>query len=115
MSTEKPVTTATLAAALKHGHANGQSANALAIGLGTTPRAIRSMVDELIEAGTPVCAHPSTGYYIAETAEEIKETCEFLRSRALHGLAKAKQLRDAFVRASGIDPIQELEEQGAFA
>lgn len=116
MSTDKAVTTAALAKVLKRGHANGQNANTLAFLLDTTPRAIRTLVDELIEAGTPVCAHPSKGYYIAETQEEVDETADFLKSRALHGLKKASQLRAAFTGAVDSDSIfNQLEQEGAFA
>jgi len=78
-----------------------------------TPRAIRNLVDELIEEGTAVCAHPKTGYYIAETEAEVDATYNFLRNRALHGLKKASQLRNAFFNG-GANPIQQLEDQGAF-
>lgn len=70
MSTEKAVTTAALKAALKLGAGNGQDVKSLAFVLGTTERAVRRLVDELIEAGTPVCAHPKAGYYIAVTFEK---------------------------------------------
>ena len=112
MSTEKAVTTAALAAVLKRGHAQGESAGSLAFQIGTTERAIRTLVDELIEAGTPVCAHPSTGYYIAETQEEIDEVAEFLRSRGLHSLKKASQLRAAFASTPFVDPVAQLQEEG---
>lgn len=105
------VTTATLKAVLKSGATNGQSVETLAFLLDTTPRAVRKLSGELIEEGTPVCSHPKTGYYLASTWEEIDATAEFLRSRGLSSLAKAKQLRDAF--AGVMQPQQSIEESGA--
>ena len=113
MSTEKAVTTAALKAALKSGAANGQDVKSLAFLLDTTERGIRKLTDELIEEGTPVCAHPKTGYYIAATWEEVEVTYSWLRGRGLHTLHKASQLRAAF-NPGGIDPIQQLEDEGAF-
>jgi hypothetical protein len=72
------------------------------------------LTDELIEEGTPVCAHPTTGYYIAATREEVDSTYDWLRSRGLHSLKKASQLRAAF-HDGGVDPIDQLEQSGAFA
>ena len=112
--TEKSVTTTALKAALKSGAANGQDVKSLAFLLDTTERAIRKLAEELIEEGTPVCAHPKTGYYIAATQAEVDSTYDWLRSRAMHSLKKASQLRAAF-NPSGIDPIQQLEDEGAFA
>lgn len=113
MSTEKAVTTASLKRVLKSGAANGQSVNTLAFLLDTTDRAVRKLADELIEEGTPVCAHPATGYYIAATREEVEATYDWLRSRGLHSLKKASQLRAAFVDG-GENPIDQLEKEGAF-
>lgn len=109
----KAVTTTSLRRVLKSGAANGQSVATLAFLLDTTERAVRRLTDELIEEGVPVCAHPSTGYYIAVTPEEVQGTYDFLRARALHGLAKASQLRSAFTRYYGADlgdddPLPEL-------
>lgn len=97
MTTEKAVTPAALHAALKPGAKNGQDVRSLAFVVGTSERAIRNLVDELIEEGVPVCAHPKTGYYIAETLDEAKAVHDFLRSRGLHSLAKAKKVLDAFM------------------
>lgn len=114
MSTEKTVTTAALKRVLKSGAANGQSVETLAFMLDTTPRAVRKLTDELIEEGVCVCAHPSTGYYIAATREEAQATYDFLRGRGLHSLKKASQLLAAF-NSDGVDPIQQLEDEGVFA
>ena len=113
MSTEKTVNTAALKRVLKIGGANGQSVNTLAYLLDTTPRAIRHLTDELIGEGVPVCAHPKTGYFIAGTREEVDSTYDWLRSRGLHSLKRASQLRAAF-NDGGVDPMQQLEDEGAF-
>lgn len=96
MSTEKAVNTVALARVLKHGAGNGQSVETLAFLLDTTERAIRKLAEELIDEGVPVCAHPATGYYIAQTRDEVDATSDWLRSRGLHTLAKASKLRAAF-------------------
>ena len=114
MSTEKTVNTAALKRVLKLGAANGQSVQTLHFLLDTTERAVRKLVDELIDEGVPVCAHPAHGYYIAETWEEVEATYDWLRSRGLHSLAKASKLRAAFTDR-GADPMSQLEEEGAFA
>lgn len=113
MSTEKSVTTAALKVALKIGKANGKSVETLAFELDTTERGVRRLVDDLIDEGTPVCAHPTTGYYIAATWEEVEATYSWLRSRGLHSLSKASKLRAAF-NLEGANLIQQLEEAGAF-
>lgn len=114
MSTEKAVNTAALARVLKRGSLNGQSVHTLAFLLDTTERAIRKLADELIDEGVPVCAHPTTGYYIAQTFEEVEATYDWLRSRGLHSLSKASKLRAAF-NDQGVAPMDQLEESGAFA
>lgn len=110
------VTTGALKAALKLGAANGQSVQTLVFLLDTTERSVRRLVDELIEEGTPVCAHPPTGYYIAQTWAEVEATYSWLRSRGLHSLKKASQLRAAFHDdGDGSDPIQQLKDEGVLA
>lgn len=113
MTNEKAVTTDALKAALKTGAANGQDANSLAFLLDTTPRAIRNLVSELRKENVAVCAHPKTGYFIAQTQAEVDSVAEWLHSRAMHSLVEEKNLRNAW-NGSGIDPIQQLEESGAF-
>lgn len=113
MSTEKAVTTESLRRVLLRGHTNGRSVETLAFMLDTTPRAVRKLREELVEEGVPVCAHPRDGYYIAATWEEVEATYDWLRSRGLHTLSLASKLRAAF-NPDGVDPIQQLEEAGAF-
>lgn len=75
------------------GKRNGIGVRDLAYHLRTTERHVRSLVTALREDGVAVCGHPSTGYYIAETPEELEECCQFLRSRALHSLGLEARLR----------------------
>lgn len=109
---ELPVTQDALYRHLKRGQINGQSASSLAFLVGTEERAIRTLVDDLIGAGIPVCAHPKTGYYIAETAAEVEGVCQWLHGRAVHSLGKISKLRTAFARFTGTDgadePLPEL-------
>lgn len=75
------------------GRVKGVSAVALAECLDTYSRNVRSLVTELRLDGIAICGTPETGYYIAETAEELEDTCHFLRSRALHSLQLEACLR----------------------
>jgi len=74
------------------GKANGISAVDLAQAASTTARHVRDAVTELRMRGIAVCGRPETGYFLAVTAEELEETCKFLRSRALSSLALEAQL-----------------------
>lgn len=84
-----------LAVLARHvGRVNGISVHALAAQLDTTERHVRSLVSELRLAGHAVCGHPRDGYYIAANAEEMEETCQFLRNRAMHSLQIESRLRN---------------------
>jgi hypothetical protein len=56
-------------------------------------RVVRKAVTELHLEGHAICAHPSSGYFMAETAEELEHTCNFLHSRAMSSLKAESQLR----------------------
>jgi hypothetical protein len=78
------------------GRARGVSAAFLAGALGlpfSAVREVRWLITELREDGVAVCGHPASGYFIAETKEELEETCAFLRARAMHSLALESKLR----------------------
>jgi biotin operon repressor len=75
------------------GKERGIGAEDLARQLCISERMLRSLVSEAREAGTAISATPETGYYIVQTADELEECCEFLRSRALHSLRMEAQLR----------------------
>lgn len=82
------------AALARHiGSRNGIRADHLAAELGCTERKLRDFISELREEGVAVCGHPSTGYYIAATADELESTCQFLRARAMHSLVLESRLR----------------------
>lgn len=75
------------------GRARGITGRALAQAVRAPEREVRHAITELREAGEPICAHPGTGYFLAQTAEELDMACAFLRSRALHSLALESKLR----------------------
>jgi hypothetical protein len=57
-------------------------------------RRVRRMVADLRgEDGIAICAHPRDGYYLAATAEELDECCQFLRARAMHSLTLEARLK----------------------
>lgn len=68
------------------GASNGVTAEQMALSLDIPKRHVRTLVTELREDGIAVCGHPRTGYFIAANDEEIRETCKFLRDRALTSL-----------------------------
>lgn len=75
------------------GAEQGITASALAHQCGVPERAIRKMVSELREEGTAICAHPSTGYFIPITPEELQQSCEFLEHRALKSLLLMSRMK----------------------
>lgn len=91
----------TLLAALRQhiGRRHGVTATALCREvLGSTPtsadeRRLRELVVELRRAGHHVCAHPRDGYFLADTAEELQETCAFLHSRAMASLEQESAMK----------------------
>jgi DNA-binding GntR family transcriptional regulator len=75
------------------GKDNGIHVRQLVIATGLSERDIRSAVSKLREEGVAVVATPESGYYIAETSDELAECCRFLRSRAMHTLHIEARLR----------------------
>ncbi len=75
------------------GRERGISAAAVAAELGVAERLVRDLITELRMDGIAVCGHPSSGYFIARTDDELEETCAFLRSRAMHSLVLEARLR----------------------
>lgn len=86
----------------KHqGKANGITAKDLVAEINasgrakTAPRLLRRAIEKLRSEGHHVCAHPSTGYYLAVTQKEIDETITYLHGRAmcsLHQIAAMKRV-----------------------
>jgi biotin operon repressor len=71
----------------KHiGRSNGVSADEIGRALDLEPRQVRKLISQLRAEGIAVCAHPTTGYYIADDPDDVLRTCEFLRKRAMHSL-----------------------------
>lgn len=58
-----------------------------------TDRDIRQAVLDLRMAGHHICAHPRSGYYMAENAADLHETEAFLRTRALASLQQVAAMR----------------------
>lgn len=56
-------------------------------------RKVRQIVTELRMEGAHICGHPSSGYYMAETPEELEHTLQFLRSRAISSLTLESRMR----------------------
>lgn len=75
------------------GREKGITARRLCARLDVTERQVRSLISEARESGHAICGHPRDGYYIAATAEELEETCQFLRNRAMHSLTLESRLR----------------------
>lgn len=75
------------------GAEKGISSDALAARLSTNTRVVRDLVTELRMDGIAVCGHPSNGYFIAATRDELEHTCKFLRSRAMSSLMLEAKLR----------------------
>lgn len=80
------------------GAANGCSVRQLARAVfgdaGDGPqRYVRQLIVELREAGEHVCAHPSTGYFIAETEDELDATCTYLYRRSMTSLQQIAAMK----------------------
>lgn len=76
------------------GRGSGIAVKVLATQLDITERQVRELVSDLRMSGHAICGHPRDGYYIAETAAEMEETCQFLRNRAMHSLTLESRLRN---------------------
>lgn len=87
--------TALLNALARHqGAAQGIGAKALAAELGVPPRQLRKLISRCRdEDGVAICGHPSTGYYMACTPDELAASCAFLEHRALHSLRLLSRMK----------------------
>lgn len=77
-----------------HGAANGIGVRALALKAMVSERAVRSAVTELRMQGIALAGHPETGYFIANSADELEPTLDFIRSRAMTSLQLEARLRN---------------------
>ena len=75
------------------GRANGIGEKALVLATGLTGRAIRSCIEQLRLEGRGICGKPNTGYFMAATAEELNETCEWMRSRGIKSLKQVSAMQ----------------------
>ena len=92
------ITVDTVLSALGRGKASGLTANELVYAITGQPgagleRQLRQVIEALRMAGHPVCGIPTDGYYLAATAEELNETCEFLYSRSVGTLKKVTAMK----------------------
>jgi biotin operon repressor len=94
-TTTAPATPDQLLFVLSHhiGKGNGIGVKQLAERFGVPERQVRKLISALRDRGQAICGTPQHGYYIASDAEELQETCEFLRSRAMHSLGLESKLR----------------------
>lgn len=56
-------------------------------------RQVRDLVVKLRLDGHHICAHPSLGYYMAATPEELDACCKFLFERAVTSLAQVAAMK----------------------
>lgn len=56
-------------------------------------RRMRHLVTELRLEGYHVCAHPSSGYFMASTGEELDRCCAFLYDRAMASLQQIAAMK----------------------
>jgi len=90
-----------LAALREHiGHRRGITADTLVFRItgdqypnAAAERKLRRIVTALRLRGYHVCAHPSTGYYMAENEAELNATCEYLYDRAMASLTQISRMK----------------------
>lgn len=86
--------TALLNAMARHqGKESGICARDLAAELGVPMRQLRKLISAAREEGFAICGLPSTGYYMAQTPDELLQSCAFLEHRAMHSLRKLSQMK----------------------
>lgn len=87
--------TALLNALARHqGADKGISAKALVLELNVPARQLRRLISRCRdEDGVAICGHPTTGYYMAVTPEELQQSCAFLEHRALHSLRLLSRMK----------------------
>jgi hypothetical protein len=56
-------------------------------------RRVRQVVAELRMQGKRICAHPASGYFMAEIEGELNDTCEFLYERAMTSLVQISRMK----------------------
>jgi len=81
----------------------GITVRQVAAAAGVSERKVREVIQHLRGEGYQICGHPSTGYYMATTDEELNRTCEFLHARAMTSLQQ--------IAAMKRKPVPELRQQ----
>lgn len=76
------------------GRERGISVAELAVKAGISERQVRTLVSQLRREGTAICAKPKTGYFLAVTPDELRESCAFLHSRAMTSLLLASRIQN---------------------
>lgn len=89
------VTASQMLSTLSHhiGKGNGIGVKQLAQIHAIPERQVRHLISALRDDGQAICGTPADGYFVAATPEELQDTCEFLRSRAMHSLGLEAKLR----------------------
>jgi hypothetical protein len=64
-------------------------------------RKLRTQVAQLRLLGKPIAAHPSKGYYLADSPEELLTGINYLRARALHSLKQINRQKRALLELAG--------------
>lgn len=75
------------------GAENGISGEALARAAGCAVRLLRTQITHLRLDGVAVCGTPETGYFIASSAQELNDTCDFLEGRGLSSLLLSSRMK----------------------
>lgn len=82
------------------GQANGIHVKALVMEItGNTnseaheERVVRELISNLRMQGHHICGTPSAGYFIAQTEEELNDTCKFLFNRAMTSLEQVARMK----------------------
>lgn len=60
---------------------------------GSYERELRELVVKLRLEGHHICAHPSSGYHMAATPDELESACLFLYERAMTSLAQVAAMK----------------------
>jgi len=60
---------------------------------GAGERHLRQIIEALRRQGHPIGAHPSHGYFMAETDAELDASCEFLYARAMTSLQQISAMK----------------------
>lgn len=79
--------------ASRRGAANGMHLEEIICATLLSGRIVRRAIESLRLDGVHVCGLPETGYFIAETDEELDETIRWLTARAKKSLLQASRMR----------------------